>query len=292
VILSGVSPEPGASEQALEAVRSARCPTWTGQRLCATAVQAKIREPLRWPDLRASLRGGELTLEGTVPSEEARRALATRAQGLRSPPRIVQVRDALVVSGRPAPEAWEGLARRAVDVAGGCLRGSASLRGGLFSVTGVAPGASLARLRAQATAPAEGAQIGAVDLFAAEAISACEGTLRALLEASPIEFEADGAALARTAAALLDRLAEVAAQCPGTLRIEGHTEAIGAPERNLELSRVRAGAVRAALIARGLDAAHLVAEGYAGSPHPTASPLDPTARARDHRIEIHVAAAP
>jgi outer membrane protein OmpA-like peptidoglycan-associated protein len=118
--------------------------------------------------------------------------------------------------------------------------------------------------------------------------AACEGGLGALLGSSTVEFAPGSAVLAPSSGPLLDRVAEVAKTCPGTLRVEGHTDSTGGAASNLELSRARAEAVRRALVERGLPAERLVAEGF-GQARPVAPNDDAAGRARNRRIELHVA---
>ncbi len=103
-----------------------------------------------------------------------------------------------------------------------------------------------------------------------------------------MEFASGSAVLAPSSGSLLDRVAEVARTCPGTLRVEGHTDSTGVAASNLVLSRARAEAVRQALVERGLPAERLVAEGF-GQARPVAPNDDAAGRARNRRIELHVA---
>lgn len=66
------------------------------------------------------------------------------------------------------------------------------------------------------------------------------------------------------------------------IRIEGHTNAVGGREYNLELSRRRAQAVKDVLVARGVDAARIEAVGF-GFDKPRASNPRDTA---NRRVEI------
>ena len=118
---------------------------------------------------------------------------------------------------------------------------------------------------------------------------ACEGGLAALLGASRVEFAFGSAQLEPSAGPLLDRVAEVARECPGTLQVEGHTDSTGDEATNLALSRARAEAVRQALVERGLEPARLTAAGF-GAARPVASNAEAAGRARNRRIEVHVTA--
>lgn len=70
------------------------------------------------------------------------------------------------------------------------------------------------------------------------------------------------------------------------LRIEGHTDSIGNDAANLDLSKRRAAAVRAALVGRyGIDAARLATGGY-GESSPVATNETPEGRARNRRVEL------
>ena len=65
-------------------------------------------------------------------------------------------------------------------------------------------------------------------------------------------------------------------------RIEGHTDAVGAPDYNEELSVRRADAVREFLASAGVDVSRMVVEGF-GATHPrTEDPMD----AENRRVEL------
>jgi outer membrane protein OmpA-like peptidoglycan-associated protein len=106
-----------------------------------------------------------------------------------------------------------------------------------------------------------------------------------LLSGARIEFATASAEMARGSAKLLDSIARAASACEGVLRIEGHTDGVGADSRNTPLSLRRAEAVRAALISRGVAPERLVAEGF-GDSRPIATNGTADGRARNRRIEI------
>jgi outer membrane protein OmpA-like peptidoglycan-associated protein len=118
------------------------------------------------------------------------------------------------------------------------------------------------------------------------AAQTCERSLAGVLAGEQIEFASGSAAIDTRSGALLDRLAKEARSCPGTLRIEGHTDPVGRSAFNRSLSQARAAAVRDALIARGVPAERLRAQGFAAR-RPIADNHTESGRARNRRIEFH-----
>ena len=68
------------------------------------------------------------------------------------------------------------------------------------------------------------------------------------------------------------------------IRTAGHTDNVGNPARNLALSEERAEAVRAHLVAHGIDAGRVEAAGY-GDEQPVASNDTEEGRTQNRRIE-------
>lgn len=116
-------------------------------------------------------------------------------------------------------------------------------------------------------------------------IASCDGTMSTLLGGSTIQFSTASTIVGGGSGNALDAIARAAASCRGVLRIEGHTDSVGREGYNATLSRKRAEAVRQALIARGVPADRLVAEGF-GSRNPIADNGTGEGRARNRRIEI------
>jgi outer membrane protein OmpA-like peptidoglycan-associated protein len=70
------------------------------------------------------------------------------------------------------------------------------------------------------------------------------------------------------------------------LRVDGHTDGVGSDAANLELSRRRSAAVKAALVSRhGIDGARLTTEGH-GESSPQDTNATPEGRARNRRVEL------
>jgi len=69
------------------------------------------------------------------------------------------------------------------------------------------------------------------------------------------------------------------------LRVEGHTDNVGAKETNLKLSEQRAAAVVAWLVKNGIDKSRLASQGF-GDSKPTADNTTEEGRARNRRVEL------
>jgi len=108
---------------------------------------------------------------------------------------------------------------------------------------------------------------------------------RALL---PIYFEFDSAELRAESRELLERVSE-ALRGPNlreaTIRVEGHTDSIGAAGYNLDLSERRARAVVRFLEEQGVSSGRLHATGR-GEVEPVAPNDEEAGRARNRRVEL------
>ncbi|WAT17775.1 OmpA family protein [Aurantiacibacter sp. MUD11] len=114
----------------------------------------------------------------------------------------------------------------------------------------------------------------------------CQEDVQALLRARTIRFEEGSARIEAASQSLVDEVARALSPCLGAvIEVTGHTDDSGAEERNLQLSRERAEAVRAALVGRGIPEEALSAKGE-GSARPVdgLEPGDPANR----RIEFRV----
>lgn len=116
----------------------------------------------------------------------------------------------------------------------------------------------------------------------------CQDDVDALLRARTIRFEESSAAIDPASRELVDEVARALRPCLGAIiAITGHTDSSGPEPGNLALSRDRANAVRAALIARGIPGDGLRARGVGSSqPVEGLDPADPANR----RIEFSVIA--
>ncbi|HNP35645.1 MAG TPA: OmpA family protein [Woeseiaceae bacterium] len=105
-------------------------------------------------------------------------------------------------------------------------------------------------------------------------------------------FEFDSATLHLAGRELLDSLYDTAGDCAGLdIIVSGHTDWVGDPVYNLELSLRKANAVVDYLLEKGADRDHLTAVGY-GDTRPRASNDTATGRAQNRRVEFRVREMP
>ena len=106
------------------------------------------------------------------------------------------------------------------------------------------------------------------------------------IDVSGIAFEPGSASIVPGSDAALDEIARLMRELPAhRVRIAGHTDSRGRAAINLALSRERAAAVAADLVARGVERSRIIAQGY-GATQPVADNETEAGRARNRRIEI------
>ena len=99
------------------------------------------------------------------------------------------------------------------------------------------------------------------------------------------QFQPGRAELDPRADAGIERIASLLREDPQRIvRLEGHVDDIGNHSRSIELSGRRAEAVRAALVARGIEARRIVVRAL-GDSYPVASNETPLGRERNRRVE-------
>lgn len=101
-----------------------------------------------------------------------------------------------------------------------------------------------------------------------------------------INFDVDKATLRADAAPVIDEISKLLQSDPALkLSIDGHTDSTGTAERNRMLSKERAETVMAALVAKGIAADRLGAQGF-GPDQPLAGNDDEAGRAKNRRVEL------
>ena len=104
-----------------------------------------------------------------------------------------------------------------------------------------------------------------------------------------VPFKVGSAELEASSQPLLAAVARALQTRPEILRvqIEGHTDSVGAPERNRVLSEARAQAVLEALVAQGVSGRRLQSRGF-GDTVPVASNETSRGRAENRRVVFRV----
>lgn len=103
-----------------------------------------------------------------------------------------------------------------------------------------------------------------------------------------IQFETGSDAIKRSSYTILDKVGKVMVDNPNyMLEIAGHTDNVGDPQKNLELSDKRAKAVMQYLVSKGIDAERMTAKGF-GDTLPVEDNKTPEGRTANRRVEFKV----
>ncbi|MFT3810561.1 MAG: OmpA family protein [Micropepsaceae bacterium] len=246
--------------------------------------------------LAAAFDGSRLALSGQLPSEAARAAIraALNRTGL-------TLDDKTQLNAAAPDGAFTDAAIVALTALTRSVSGTMTLEGRSLTLDAIAKDAATRAAIAKSLAdlPAAYAWTAAIGVSGAGPATAetspaesparaCQTEISEALAATPVVFASASAELPDSAEPLVAKIAAIAATCPeARLEIAGHTDASGNAQKNITLSENRAGAVEAALIVRGVDAARLSAKGY-GAARPIASNDNDADKARNRRIEVIV----
>ena len=239
----------------------------------------------------AHLEHGTLTLRGSLPSESSKAAILQRAQELygATPGRVV---DELAVDPRVGPAAWAGNVPKVLPILGHMIeRGSIIIDGRSIVLSGRVDGDRAKATMLRDIAPLTQTGLELEDHILAAQLPAHSSSLQKklneiLLHAS-IEFDSNTTTIPPRSRATLDQLITLLHRAPHTaIEIGGHTDNYGAPDYNLQLSRLRAEAVRHYFISHGLTN-QFTAVGY-GASRPLSAAQTRAGLQHNRRIELRV----
>ena len=101
-----------------------------------------------------------------------------------------------------------------------------------------------------------------------------------------VEFDRDRASITPSSSATLDKSAALLLEYPSLrVLITGHTDNTGIREKNVQLSKARAEAVKAYLVGKGVNPSRIETKG-AGPDEPIDSNVTAVGRQRNRRIEF------
>jgi outer membrane protein OmpA-like peptidoglycan-associated protein len=126
--------------------------------------------------------------------------------------------------------------------------------------------------------------------FGATAIEKRENRLSIILGCDTL-FESGSCRINSSNRGGLDEIAEILRKYSETkIKIDAHTDCLKSEEENLELSEMQAGAIKEALVTRGVPASRITARGW-GESKPIASNATEAGRQANRRVTITLAAS-
>ncbi len=264
------APEPRLQALAADAAERANKPT-------------PVAQSARHHDLVLTKVDDRLVLRGEIPTEERRSSLIAAASA-----QFTEVDDRLKVTGSAARQVDRFAASNALLLLADMDRGQVIWSQGVFSSSGLVSAEREQDVRERFANLASTIQTDGLNLRIGRNTVACDESFAAALNRSTITFATGAATIDTSSEGLLQELADLALQCPGKLVIEGHTDNIGRPRFNRDLSLARAEAVRAALIRMKVAPGRLSAKGF-GASQPIADNNSREGRAKNRRIVIRTA---
>ena len=278
--LAGGTPEAQAALDALDTVRGLRV-IETG---CGVAPAAA--GPLAAPFFRAERAADEIIIEGALPE-----AAASSVYGIVDAlaPSLPVVRR--IESDRVANAGWTARLPDAIRlVAARALDPALTVADGVVTVSGRVPSETA---RTALIGGLEGLFPGLdvvdrLELRPPENAAELQRGLDQFVASRVVEFDFDSDTLTAAGRGMVEEVGELLGSVPSLrISIEGHTDNLGEPGFNQELSERRAGAVRDFLIGLGLDESRFETSGF-GETRPVADNGTAEGRQRNRRTEFRV----
>ncbi len=267
-----------------------------GAALCAligfNAAQTRETSPPQIderPQLRIDVNRSGVTFRGVVSSVAHESILRQRALAL-----FPDKTQAFYVREQPAlPPGWALLSEVTLRAVADSYSSTTRISATLISITGITSSqsnwqAGLARIEKNLL-PAmkfehEMAEIGLPGSHEDQ----CAKLFAATIRDRSVEFPRSGTSLRSSAHPFLDKLIQIAVDCPNAqFRITGHTDSTGEEATNIALSRARAAAVAAYMQGRGIQQSRITVFG-AGSARPRADGQSRQDLKLNRRIEIEM----
>jgi OOP family OmpA-OmpF porin len=249
---------------------------------------ADIKAPIISPYVVSAMRNGkDLTLAGYVPSDGARKELVSLAE--RRFPGFT-VKDNLVL-GDGAPRQMLAALNTGLQFLSRLGTGKLSLTDTTVALDGEALHPQAAeQIKAQIAAalPVGYVGTGMLGVAAAEPVdtATCQTEIKDQLALRAVTFETASSAIDPDSVGLLDAVVGALRRCPtARIAISGHTDSVGTPDVNLDLSQRRADAVADYLVAAGIDAGRIKTAGFGATKAVVGNDTEEN-RARNRRIEI------
>ncbi|OJW78640.1 MAG: hypothetical protein BGO69_01260 [Bacteroidetes bacterium 46-16] len=109
---------------------------------------------------------------------------------------------------------------------------------------------------------------------------------RLAFAATAIQFETGKAVIKKTSYSMLNDIVKILNDYPDYyMTIDGHTDNVGKPDKNLQLSKDRANSVKNYFVSQGIAESRLVTNGY-GETQPVASNKTAKGRAQNRRVSM------
>jgi outer membrane protein OmpA-like peptidoglycan-associated protein len=115
-----------------------------------------------------------------------------------------------------------------------------------------------------------------------------EGGVGSVLELKNLKFGLGEATILDDSYSELDNLVKMLEDAPNiTIRLEGHTDYVGNPTANLNLSQMRVDEVKKYLVNKGVTASRIETKAFGGS-QPLVRSNSSSERARNRRVEVRI----
>lgn len=227
---------------------------------------------------------GPVVVSGVVPDEATRQTILARVREVYGREHVV---DQLGVAPTSIPPNWADNVKKLITPElRNVQRGHLKVSGNQVELVGETDStATREKIGSQVTASLNPTYTVNNRLQVSEPVQA---RIDNVLEGKIVEFESGSAILSPVGLQVLDELLPVLKGLNGKkLQVTGHTDASGARQANVALSRSRAAAVKAYLVSRGLTGADILAQGM-GPDQPLVSNDTPEGRAKNRRIEFKI----